>query len=168
MENSKKRKLRRMENNLVISGTGLMIFMVWSIIRVLLFVYTYREEVMDLIRQDESWDGEDIPLPVLLLVFALILIVVALPSLYVAKCARDEGKGKKSRKGYIVLALILLIPQASGALYSVLDIFDTDEVYAAVVTAAIDITVLWVLADTVFTAIRVKKYRIELGIEDSR
>ena len=166
MENSKKQKLRRLENNLVISGTGLMAFTVWSMIRVLLFVYTYRDEVMLLLREEGDWEGEDMPLPLLLLYFALIFLVVALPSLYVAKAARDEGRGRKSRRVYIVLAMIMLIPQAFTAIYSITDIFMAEDIFAAIVTATIDITVLSVLAETVTTAICVKKYRKELGPEE--
>lgn len=158
-------KLRRMENNLVISGTGLLAFTAWIIIRALLFVYTYREDVMELIRQEGDWDGEDMPLPLMLGLFAIIFLVVMLPYLYVAMCSRAEGLRKKSRKVYIVLALIMLIPQASTAIYSVMDVFLSDETFDAVVTAAIDITVLCVLVETVTTAIRVKKYRKEIGIE---
>ena len=166
MENSKKQKLRRLENNLVISGTGLMAFTVWNIIRVLLFVYTYRDEVMLLLREEGDWEEEDMPLPLLLLYFAVIFLVVALPSLYVAKAARDEGRGRKSRRVYIVLAMIMLIPQAFTAIYSITDIFMAEDIFAAIVTATIDITVLSVLAETVTTAIRVKKYRKELGPEE--
>ena len=164
-ENSMKQKLRRLENNLVISGTGLMAFTVWSFIRVLLFVYTFRYELMELMRQQDDWDGDDIPFSLVLLVVVILLAIVALPSLYVAKAARDEGRRRKSRKAYIVLAMIMLIPQALGAIYSIADIFVADDAFDASVTAIIDITVLAVFAETVTTAIRVKKYRKELGIE---
>ena len=164
-ENSMKQKLRRLENNLVISGTGLMAFTVWSFIRVLLFVYTFRDELMELMRQQDDWDGDDIPFSLVLLVVVILLAIVALPSLYVAKAARDEGRRRKSRKAYIVLAMIMLIPQALGAIYSIADIFVADDAFDASVTAIIDITVLAVFAETVTTAIRVKKYRKELGIE---
>lgn len=166
MENSRKQILRRLENNLVISGTGLMAFTVWSIIRVLLFVYTFRDEVMILLREEGDWEGEDPPLPLMLLYFAIIFLVVALPSLYVAKAARDEGRGRKSRRVYIVLAMLMLIPQASTAIYSVTDVFIAEDIFAALVTASIDITVVAVLTETVTTAIRVKKYRKELGTEE--
>lgn len=158
------KKLRRMESNLVISGTGLITFMVWEFIRVLMIVYSYKDEVMELLRQDENYDWEDMSLPVMLLLFGLILIVIALPYLYVAKCARDEGRRKKSRRVYIVIAIILLIPQAISAIYSVVDVFMSDDIFVSAVTATIDITVLAVLAETVTTAIRVKKYRKELGM----
>ena len=164
-ENSMKQKLRRLENNLVISGTGLMAFTVWSFIRVLLFVYTFRDELMELMRQQDDWDGDDIPFSLVLLVVVILLAIVALPSLYVAKAARDEGRRRKSRKAYIVLAMIMLIPQALGAIYSIADIFVADDAFDASVTAIIDITVHAVFAETVTTAIRVKKYRKELGIE---
>ena len=164
-ENSMKQKLRRLENNLVISGTGLMAFTVWSFIRVLLFVYTFRDELMELMRQQDDWDGDDIPFSLVLLVVVILLAIVALPSLYVSKAARDEGRRMKSRKAYIVLAMIMLIPQALGAIYSIADIFVADDAFDASVTAIIDITVLAVFAETVTTAIRVKKYRKELGIE---
>ena len=61
--------------------------------------------------------------------------------------------------------MIMLIPQALGAIYSIADIFVADDAFDASVTAIIDITVLAVFAETVTTAIRVKKYRKELGIE---
>ena len=149
----------------MISGTGLLAFTAWNIIRALLIVYTYREYVMELIRQEGDWDGEDMPLPLMLGIFAIIFLVVMLPYLYVAMCSRAEGLRKKSRKVYIVLALIMLIPQAGTAIYSVMDIFLSDETFDAVVTGAIDITVLCVLVETVTTAIRGKKYRKEIGIE---
>ncbi|MCR4838050.1 MAG: hypothetical protein K5897_03820 [Eubacterium sp.] len=164
-ENSMKQKLRRLENNLVISGTGLMAFTVWSFIRVLLFVYTFRDELMELMRQQDDWDGDDIPFSLVLLVVVILLAIVALPSLYVAKAARDEGRRRKSRKAYIVLAMIMLIPQALGTINSITDIFVAEDAFSATVTAIIDITVLAVFAETVTTAIRVKKYRKELGIE---
>ena len=164
-ENSMKQKLRRLENNLVISGTGLLAFTVWSFIRVLLFVYTFRDELMELMRQQDDWDRDDIPFSLVLPVVVILLAIVALPSLYVAKAARDEGRRRKSRKAYIVLAMIMLVPQALGAIYSIADIFVADDAFDASVTAIIDITVLAVFAETVTTAIRVKKYRKELGIE---
>ena len=67
--------LRRLQNNLVVAGTGLVVFSAWNVVRTLLLVFSYRKELMAYIEM-ESEEGEAEVSPVLVLVL-LVAIVVA-------------------------------------------------------------------------------------------
>ncbi len=156
------KKLRRLQNNLVVAGSGLVVFTFWSVVRIVIMFFTFNEEMLAMFRAE--MEGEEVSTTVIVIAVIIVLLLVALPYLYIGKCARDEGRGKKSRRVYIVLAIIMLIPQISGTLYSVANIFNPEEdLISTLVTAMIDITTSAVLLETVITAFRVKKYRKMLG-----
>ena len=154
------RKLRHLQNNLVIAGTGLMAFTFWNIIRVLLFLVTYRSELKEYIQSLAEEEGTEIPPILVYLVLILIVVLVSLPYIIIGKSARTDGMGKKKKTFFIVLAVIMLIPQALIAIFSISEVFDAGEaLIEALITALIDLTTFCVLMETVITAILVKKYR---------
>ena len=154
------KKLRRLENNLVIAGTGLLAFSFWSIIRTVLLMVTYRKEISQYIEDLSKEDGVEVPPFLVIIVVIILVLLVLLPYIIIGRAARVDGMRKKRKKFYIVLALIMLLPETFVVIYSVSSIFTAgEEMLEALVTAMIDVTTLCVLGETVITALLVKKYR---------
>ena len=163
------RKLRKLENNLVVAGTGLMAFTVWSIIRALLFLLTYRKEFTEYITALSEEDGVEVPPVLVIIVVIFLLMLVALPYFIIGKSARTEGMGKKRKKFFIVLAMIMLIPQTIVVIASISSVFQSEDgLLESLVTAMIDVTTFCVLFETAITAIRIKKYRKQLDLEEAK
>jgi len=170
MESGMERKLRHLENNLVVAGTGLLAFSVWSIIRTLLFLLTYRQELTNYIEQLVEEEGTEVPPALVIIVVIILFALVVLPYIIIGRSARTEGMGKKRKKFYIVLAIIMLIPQILIVITSISSVFGAEEgsLLEAIITAMIDVTTFCVLLETVITAIRVKKYRKLLNAEGAK
>lgn len=102
-------KLRRYRNLLVISGTGVIAFGVWSVVKAILFMTL----TPDPLQLSEMTDVSAFELPfvkmMIYIVLAVILAVDLSLRLYIGLSARAEGNGKKKRIVYVVVAAIILL-----------------------------------------------------------
>lgn len=160
-EKTMERKLRKVQDNLVIAGTGLIAFNTWTFIRAIIMLIALRKEIKE---QVEALN-DSVPMWAIVAVLLGLIVLLILPYLYVGVSARKDGMGrKKKKKAYIVIAIILVIPSSIFALYSIIDFFLVLSI-SSLVTAAIDLTTVGVVVETVTMAIRMKKYQKKLEAE---
>ncbi|MBQ9679095.1 MAG: hypothetical protein IJV48_00220 [Ruminococcus sp.] len=105
-------KLRRYRNLLTISGTGVIAFGVWSVIKTILFMTL----TPDYLRLNDIGDigdiGEAGMTVVKIFAFTVLGVIMAIElllRLYIGLSARAEGNGKKKRIVYVVVAASLLL-----------------------------------------------------------
>lgn len=155
------RELRRYQNTLVVAGTAVIAFGAWSIIKMLMILGANLDRIGELLSIEEEDFAELKSMDNMELVFATIIMIMFLAGIfllyfYIGRNAQKEGMGIRHR-AYFALALILVIPQAFIAVYSVADFvairdFDLE----LIITLLVDLSALYALVELDVAAIRVR------------
>lgn len=145
-------QLRRWQNLLILSGTGIIVFGIWSVVKTVLLLFTEKNTVADL--------PNDMAFRIIYygLVFFLLSLTLGF-RLIIGLSARSEGYGKKKHVIYIGMAVILFLIDAASSIYylaSFLTGTDVD-IFDFIVTMIIDITSIVTIGEMIAAAIMVKR-----------
>ena len=148
-------KMRRYQNLLTVSGLGVIIFGLWTVLKTILLLFLQEDMV------DDLPDG----LFYRVLFFTLIggvLLIDFLIRLFVGLSARAEGFGKKKGYGYIVVAILIAI---ASLVSLVLIFFDTADrsILELIVSFIVEATSMIATVELLVAAFTVKKLKKELG-----
>ena len=148
-------KMRRYQNLLTVSGLGVIIFGLWTVLKTILLLFLQEDMV------DDLPDG----LFYRVLFFTLIggvLLIDFLIRLLVGLSARAEGFGKKKGYGYIVVAILIAI---ASLVSLVLIFFDTADrsILELIVSFIVEATSMIATVELLVAAFTVKKLKKELG-----
>ncbi|WP_022759795.1 hypothetical protein [Butyrivibrio sp. AD3002] len=106
------RRLRKYNNGLVVSGVGIIIFGIWTIIKAI------EEIAFGDIDFFEFVTGGNTEIPfmkgIVTGILVLVIILILLWHLYVGGCAILVGRGKKDKKAFLFWAFFALILTFSG------------------------------------------------------
>ena len=151
----KERKMRRYRNLLTVSGLGVIIFGLWSVLKTILLLFM-KEGILSEIPDDTFVRV------MFFLILGGILLVDVLIRLYVGLSARAEGFGKKKGYGYVVIAILMALASLTSL---VLIFFDTNEqsLWELIVSVIVEATSLVVTIELLVAAFTVKKLKKELG-----
>ncbi len=171
------RELRRHQNRLMVSGSGVILFGVWSVVKMLLFFVLERKRVLAFL-EDAMGDSADVGggltralieaiAFIFLFILVLILTIIALlVRLYLGISARKEGMGEKRGIAYVIVATLVLLFYIYSELYTLTHLGAPTDAMTSMtdrVTALIvDFTAIVVLWELVISAIRVKKLKKQL------
>ena len=162
--------LRRYENTLVIVGTGVIMYGIWSVAKSLFLILQDSSgiigEFYTSLEERRMSPPEMFMVNVILysMIGAVLAADIAL-RLYVGRSARDEGLGKKDKGyGYIVIAglmtgmtLLSVVISAAGFRNGIV-INDIEEF---IITAIVELTSAITLIEMILSALKVKKLRKE-------
>ena len=151
----KERKMRRYRNLLTVSGLGVIIFGLWSVLKTILLLFM-KEGILSEIPDDTFVRV------MFFLILGGILLVDVLIRLYVGLSARAEGFGKKKGYGYVVIAILMALASLTSL---VLIFFDSNEqsIWELIVSVIVEATSLVVTIELLVAAFTVKKLKKELG-----
>ena len=156
MKNSMKEiKMRRYQNLLTVSGLGVIICGLWSVLKTILALFMKEGLLGEL-------PDETVIRVVLFAIIGGIFLIVVLLRLYVGLSARAEGFGKKKGYGYIVLAILMALASLASL---VMIFFDANitSITELVVSIIFEATSLIATIELLVAAFTVKKLRKELG-----
>ena len=151
----KERKMRRYQNLLTVSGLGVIIFGLWSVLKTILLLFM-KEGILSEIPDDTFVRV------MFFLILGGILLVDVLIRLYVGLSARAEGFGKKKGYGYVVIAILMALASLTSL---VLIFFDSNEqsIWELIVSVIVEATSLVVTIELLIAAFTVKKLKKETG-----
>lgn len=151
----KERKTRRYQNLLTVSGLGVIIFGLWSVLKSILLLFM-KEGILSEIPDDTFVRV------MFFLILGGILLIDVLIRLYVGLSARAEGFGKKKGYGYVVIAILMALASLTSL---VLIFFDSNEqsLWELIVSVIVEATSLVVTIELLVAAFTVKKLKKELG-----
>ena len=151
----KERKMRRYRNLLTVSGLGVIIFGLWSVLKTILLLFM-KEGILSEIPDDTFVRV------MFFLILGGILLVDVLIRLYVGLSARAEGFGKKKGYAYVVIAILMALASLTSL---VLIFFDSNEqsIWELIVSVIVEATSLVVTIELLVAAFTVKKLKKELG-----
>lgn len=151
----KERKMRRYQNLLTVSGLGVIIFGLWSVLKTILLLFM-KEGILSEIPDDTFVRV------MFFLILGGILLIDVLIRLYVGLSARAEGFGKKKGYGYVIIAILMALASLTSL---VLIFFDTNEqsIWELIVSVIVEATSLVVTIELLVAAFTVKKLKKEMG-----
>ena len=148
------RELRRYENRLVVIGTGLTAFGLWTLIKAFIQVFSHKEYITSLLGDSA---GDALTQAAAYVIFVILGIFILLIHLFIGFSARAEGFGKKN-------GIVYLVMTARGMVLGVISMrmnisnFDTNYPTASdgIISLFIDFTTEVTMGELIYAAIRVK------------
>lgn len=102
-------ELRRHQHTLVIGGTGVIFFSLWSLVKGTIFSFLIKPAEAAANTYDTSFASEHIHLVVLLLVALVLAMILDFPlRLYAARAATAIGKGRRNSSFGFMAALVII------------------------------------------------------------
>ena len=148
-------KTRRLENNLVTLGTGVIAFGLWAFIKLLL-------TVMFLGSAYFADSPEEQRLAVVISTWVIAVLTV-LMYVWLGMSARAEGKGKHVKPVYLFFAGMICVYGFAMILletfYLITDFIDIDDPLILVITIFIDVTRMVFLIQLIYSSVALRKIR---------
>lgn len=146
---------RRLENNLVTLGTGIIAFGLWAFIKLLLTVMfvgsAYFEDT-----------AEERRLAVMIATW-VVAILTLLMYVWLGLSARAEGKGKKKSPFYLIVVGLISLYSIVGILLATLYLFtefiNIEDPLTIIVTIIIDVTRMIFLIELIYSSVSLRKIR---------
>ena len=164
-DNSKVR-LRRYEDDLYVSGTGIIIMGAWGVIKLLLGVFLGEDR--DLFFEADSELGQTAAIILTTLMVGILSVLIILLHVHIGLNAVRAARGKEYKKSYLIWnALLLLLNIVSFIGYY--DMFDDMEnIDSTIASILVDLTSVYVCLIVIISANRIKKIKqvISGGEED--
>ena len=166
-----KMRLRRDENTLTVVGSGVILFGVWTVVKMVLQEINRFPEFMAELGADELGFEEtglaDLGLDPNLLAMAVaftVVIIVYLMDLglrvFVGLSARAEGRGRPQGRLYLILAgLLLVLSGLSFVLYVITYFSHSEYVVDADAAILVELTSFITLLQMIISAVRVRRAR---------
>jgi hypothetical protein len=146
-------ELRKNKDTLVVTGTGVIAFGAWNVLKTVMLLVSNRE----LFEASFEEEQKELGMTLVWIILGGFMLVAFGFNLYVGLAARSEGMGKKKRK-YRVLACLMLITHFMTAVFSVMGIFVEDEIDDEIlVSTLIDVLGFFMLLDLVIAAFKVRR-----------
>lgn len=157
------RQLRRNRNILGISGTAVLLFAVWSVIKVFMYGYLNRNEPVgeELSFLDEYLQDETVVIAFFIIFFGLLVLDIIL-RVVVCLSARAESRGKKKGYGYLVVTVILLAFSVWGLFSTLRESFLVDPV-DTVISLLLEGSAVFALAEVFLSSVRIKRLTKKLS-----
>ncbi len=153
-------ELRRNEISLVTLGTGVLLFGVWSVVKILLYLRT--EAFASL---ENSVSHEELLFVKILsfVILALLLLIDFGIRLKIGRAARAEGMGCRQKNTYLYLTVLLMLVNlfldGFGIFFAVTVGLGGHSYVDFAVSLLVDLSVTVLLAELIITVRRVRKLR---------
>ena len=160
------RLFRKYNNNLVISGVGIIFFGLWTVLKVLAITFL---NGIDL--STYEIDSEDDKIVFFIVFFTMIILVSALIFFihyYVGHCAIITGRQKKIKRFYLIIVFILLLTTIWGLPYyfTVLDnppeVSSSNVADTSIASIFVDLAFCIALFDLMYSSFRLRQIKKQL------
>ena len=170
-QQAEKMRLRKDENTLTVVGSGVILFGVWTVVKMVLQEINRFPEFMAELGADELGFEEtgladlglDPNLLAMAVAFTVVIIVYLLDlglRVFVGLSARAEGRGRPQGRLYLILAgLLLFLSGLSFSTYVITYFSHSDHVVDADAAILVELTSFITLLQMIISAVRVRRAR---------
>lgn len=160
--------IRKTQNTLIVVGSGIVLFGIWTAVKMLGSFFLLKEETIAAMRMlgGEGMDelSDTAVFYITLVMVMLVMLVILAIRTYVGLSAISEGRGKKSRILYIPIAVIMIIFGIISFYTSFTTVedlgtygaFSKDTTMSGLI---IELTSVIMLTEMVVSAVRIKRLR---------
>lgn len=152
MVNSQQARIRRLQDTLIIAGDAVVAFSAWGLLKAALFFI-----LTDSATIDELFGSVEEQLMVFVVIVLVVMVGIDLAlRLFIGLSARSEGRGKKKRPIYLVVASLAALANFASAIMAALGMAYTLSAFDTVVTIAVELTSFAALATVVYCSVRLR------------
>lgn len=145
-------KIRRLENNLITLGTGIIAFSIWSFIKFMLSYFFVKSNVTEI-----ADDGSAVLIVIMTWGVAVLNVLIYL---WLGLSARAEGIGKRKRIIYlIVIGFIITYSVLIVLLEAFLIVYLHTNLLTLIITLIIDLTRLIFLIELLYSSVALRRLR---------
>ena len=155
---SEKARLRKYEDDLNVSGTGVVVLGAWSIIRVFIEVFLGAKSSISF--DDESPAFRVIAMIVVIAIMALISFIVMKIHLYIGLNAMRAAKGREHKKGYFVAAVIILILSVLSLITYGDSFQDLENIDTTIASIIVDLTTIYIFVVVIISTLKIKELKV--------
>lgn len=170
------KQLRRYENTLIILGFSVILFGLWSVLKVAMHYTLDNSEFMKTVHSlHENMNADTaaviseklIIILICLMAFFFITLIIGL-RLFIGMSAIREGQGRLKGKGflYLVISLVMLLMNVSSIYETIIHITDFsgsyNSIFDKISALVIDFTSMIALLELIISSIQVKIVRNKL------
>ena len=160
--------IRKSQNTLIVVGSGTILFSIWTAVKVLSSLFLLRTETVASVRKltdlnDSTYSDKMIFIITLVIYLIIVAIFVAFRT-YVGRAAIAEGIGRRRRRGYLVIAVIMIVMsmltiinnlRTTGETETALAIYDNTSFSSLI----IELTSMIMLIEMVSSAVKIRAAR---------
>jgi hypothetical protein len=160
--------LRRSQNTLIVVGSGTILFSVWTVVKTLGVLFLLKDESVAVVKKaiDETGiilSDQQVFCIVLVIMLVIMLLFLAVRT-FIGLSAISEGRGFRMRKGYLILAVIMIILSTAAAAINFFSARSQEYFVAfsnndSLPAHIIELTSMIMLVELVFSAIRIRRVR---------
>lgn len=146
--------LRRYENDLYVSGVGILIMGGWTVLKLVMELFLKSKDYF----QPKTAEEMAVVAVILAVTLVVVLLVVRL-HFYIGMNAIRAAKGRAYKKGYFKWAVIMLILTVSGlGIYA--DILnDMDNIDTNLASMLVDLTTIYIFLIVIISTKRIQKLK---------
>ena len=155
--------LRRQEDNLYVSGLGVIIMGIWNVVKLVMQMTLGSVPYIDF----GSVDPEIADFAAIFTVFILIVFFLAFVALhlFIGINAIKAAKRKKYRKGYFVGTIIVLLCASVSMISYTQSLKDLNNIDTTLAALLVDITTLYIFVTVIRSTVKIRKLKQEQGQE---
>ncbi|MBR5407705.1 MAG: hypothetical protein IK111_08685 [Lachnospiraceae bacterium] len=150
-------KLRRYEDDLNIGGSGVIVMGMWAALKALMELFLGSEKYIDLNEISDDPGLRVLGAVVIFIMVTAILSFIIMLHLYVGLNAIRASKGKKYRRGYLVMAVIMLILTVLSLVAYKDKLKDIKVIDNTLASLLVDITTIYIYVAMIRSAYMIKK-----------
>lgn len=159
-------KLRKSRDTLIIVGRGMILFGVWSAVKLFGLTFLRTSATIAEVRKNMPAEADHVTDSVLIIFMLVIIAIISLAEFgiryYVGSSAIAEGKGKRSGRLYILITYFFIITSLITFVFIVAFLITGDKTKegsedVSVASAVIELTNLIMMIEMLISAHRVKK-----------
>lgn len=143
-------KTRRLENNMITLGTGIIAFSIWALLKYALTSFT------DLSPTETMTAKARVVFYIIIIVFSLTDVLL---HFYIGVSARSEGKGKKKTPLYLVLSALIIMVYLLGIAFEIYLLFFSKNYFTLFVTTLVDVTSTIIFIEMFVYAVQLRGIR---------
>lgn len=152
-------RLRRNQDTLIIVGTGVIIFELWSLLKAVFTLLLRAGDLYEMIMEESSLEARIVVVGIIVVVLLIDLIL----RLFVGMSAIAVGRGKKSRFVFVAAALILAFLSAWVVTAQVIGFVKGEDLsLTSQVSAVVELTSLVTLTQLINSAMAIRGIRREI------
>lgn len=143
-------KTRRLENNMITLGTGIIAFSIWALLKYTLTSFS------DLSPTETMTAEARVVFYIIVIVFSLTDVLL---HFYIGVSARSEGKGKKKTPLYLVLTALIIMVYLLGIALEIYLLFFSKNYFTLFVTTLVDVTSTIIFIEMFVYAVQLRGIR---------
>ena len=157
--NTEKAELRKYEDDLNVSGMGVIIMGAWSIVRVLIGLFMNTKDFLN--PDDEDPQSIMFGMIIAIAIVAIISVLVMSVHLYIGLNAIRAARGKEYKGGYYIAAIIICVLSVLSLGSYITALQDLEKLDTTLASLLVDITTTYFFIGVILSTVRIKRIKGE-------